>query len=181
MIYDISDYIASRWHNIATGAFSHETESLHMITHWFARKSPGSDVSIVSLGGKRERVRLRSRRWMIMEEWRISAAWRVHVSVCVSMEIWRKTEVGEIRLHTLLVMRKPEEEDRDVHGTKHTSKKSGERRESSGAGWSCHWVWRNKILHITKVVLLYPFSILSMCARGSGGSRFTLQQQNIEI
>lgn len=46
-----------------------------MITHWFTRKSPGSNLSIISLGKRRrererdtERVRTRNRRRMIMEE-----------------------------------------------------------------------------------------------------------------
>lgn len=75
-------------------------------------------------------------------------------------------------------MRKPEVDEKRVE----TCMEPNARARKVEKFWCwCHSVRGNKILHIIKVAVLYPFSILSRCARGSGGSRFTLQQQNTEI
>lgn len=99
MIYDRSACIAPRWYIIAIRVVPACTLTLdwmliHMITHWVTRKSPGSDLSIVSLGEK-ERVG-RSEYQTMNDNGRKANMCRMGRS-CVTLR--KRVWVWKIRLH----------------------------------------------------------------------------------
>lgn len=129
---------------------------------------------------KRERVRPRRRWWMIMEERLICAARCVREYGDMKENRGRRDQITSAAGNQKSWGRL--EEDRGVHGSKHTRRK-GERKGIvlvlvKDLLVSLHG---RMMLQRVKMLLLYPLSILSRTTRGSRGSRFTLQQQNMEL